>query len=280
MKNLFTLSLCLLTFFESVAQSSLPVVSVIPFSGRGSTEQAKASISAGLTQSRRIRLVDRQTLEKVLDEQRTTTSDVFKDNSTIIKTGQLTGAQYVLEGTVTDVNFGNAKVGDKYYNTCKVAVELKLTDIETGLSESTVLRGGVQSEGQVDEGSAFATLRNDAEMFARRRFPASMQILEILEMSEKKGIVSFRVEGEGLTSKRPQGDAVWDFGGKTQIRITSSREVERPDGSKRTINEEVAMAKIKTVEDGGTAICTVSDGGKKLQELWEKKAPLSLKTTN
>lgn len=280
MKKLVTLTLCLLTFFEGLAQSSLPVVSVIPFSGRGSTEQAKASISAGLTDSRRIRLVDRQTLEKVLEEQRTTTTDVFKDNSTIIKTGQLTGAQYVLEGTVTDVSFGTTKVGDKYYNTCRVAVELKLTDIETGLSESTVIRGGVQSEGNVDEGSAFATLRNDTEMFARRRFPASMQILEILETSEKKGIVSFRVEGEGLTSKRPQGDVLWDFGGKTQIRITSSREVARPDGSKRTVNEEVAMAKIKTVEDGGTAICTVSEGGKKLQELWDKKAPLTLKTTN
>lgn len=280
MKRLYALITWVLISTGVLAQSSLPVVSVLPFGGRGNFDQAKSAITTGLTRSRRIRIVDRQTLDNVLKEQRITTTELFKDNTTIIRTGQLTGAQYVLEGTVTAVNYGNERIGDKYYNTCSVAVELRLTDIESGLSETKLIRGGVRSEGRVEESNALATLVNDAEMFARERFPASMQILEVLEANDKKGIISFRVEGEGLTAKRPMGAGYFDFGGRTQIRITSSRELTRPDGSKRTINEEVALAKIKTVEDGGTAICTVSDGGKKLQELWDKKAPLTLKTTN
>ena len=84
-----------------------------------------------------------------------------------------------------------------------------------------------------------------------------------------------------LTASRASSGILDPSGwGKTLISIINLREVTRADGTIKKVQEEIAIAKIKEVEDGGTAICTVKDGGKRLQELVNQKAQLILKTTN
>ncbi|MGM9506770.1 CsgG/HfaB family protein [Larkinella sp. GY13] len=289
MKVLFTLAAWLFVVPLTMAQvSSQPVVSVFPFKGNYS-DRVTSAVFSGLTSSRRVKTVDSSTLDEIVQQQKKSLDDKY-DQTNAIQAGQLAGAQFMINGEVTAVNFSNQRIGNVTYNNCNVEAKVQVTDLETGVSEFETLQSSSSSSSNSDRdylvNIAMSSLMSKAESFARRKFPASMQILEVLEKSEKKGIISFRVEGEGLTSKASASDGdelPFPFplpGMRTRIIITNQREVARPDGTKRIVNEEVAFAKIKKVEDGGTALCTVTEGGKRLQELWDKQARLMLKTTN
>ncbi|GAA4409203.1 hypothetical protein GCM10023187_32150 [Nibrella viscosa] len=289
MKLLFTLAGWLFLSPLAFAQvSSQPIVSVFPFRGHYS-ERVTSSVFAGLTGSKRVKMVDPTILHEILQQQKVVLNENVNQETTI-QIGKLAGAQFMISGEVTALNFSNQQLGNTVYHNCNVEAKLQLTDIESGTSEFVALQGSSSSSTGDRENLvniAMNSLTNKAENFARRKFPAVMQILEILEQNDKKGIVLFRVEGEGLTAKTSGGSdflplplPLPDFNGRTRIIITNQRVVVRPDGSKRIVQEEVAFAKIKKVEDGGTALCTITEGGKKLQELWDRQARLMLKTTN
>ncbi|GAB2564647.1 hypothetical protein GCM10027190_12400 [Spirosoma areae] len=277
------------TLFAQTTSSSLPVISVFQFNGAATyAPRITSAVNAGLSSSKRVRLVDRTTFDRTMKELQLSATASFRDNTVIVRAGQQTGAQYVLEGNLTSVNFDNQRIGQVNQHTCNIEAQLKLTDIETGVSDFATLKGNSmiadnsRSANETLLRSSLNDLEAEVRTFARKRFPAIMDFLEVTEQNDKKGIVSFRVEGEGLTAKQTgSGGGIADFfGTNTKISIICPREVTRTDGTKRWVREEVARAKITTVEDGGTAICSVTDNGKKLQELIAQKARLVIKTIN
>ncbi|RRB07213.1 hypothetical protein [Larkinella rosea] len=278
MKTYLLLSYKLLFVTFTFAQSSQPLLSVSRFEGeRG--DQVATAVFSGFTNSKRVKMTDPETIAEIGRKGLETT---------IVKT-----PAYLITGRVNAVNFGNhssttTNGKSTYYHDCEVVIELKLTNVVTNETQTRMLSSSRSSTSNHNDAflGAMQGLSSRANSYARERFPATLSILQILEESDRKGIVSFRAEGEGLSVVSSSTDVIiMSIKNKTRISIKHRYEVTRPDGTTRWIEEDAAEAKITKLEgsdetESKTAICSVTKGGEKLRDLWNKKATLVLVTTN
>jgi hypothetical protein len=76
-----------------------------------------------------VNLIDRQNLDRIIDEQKIATSGSYSDND-FVKIGNLTNAQYFLFGTIQKLS------GDRY------SLQLSITDSSTGIRKANFMKNG------------------------------------------------------------------------------------------------------------------------------------------
>src|ERR1700741_2514397 len=101
------------------AQSALPTLAVLDLNDGGSMgpgaqdltglgKGLAAMLTTEMSRNPRVRMVERDRIRSLLDEQRLAASGIA-DDATAIRVGRLLGAQYMLFGSYADV-FGNLRI--------------------------------------------------------------------------------------------------------------------------------------------------------------------------
>jgi curli biogenesis system outer membrane secretion channel CsgG len=146
MRKVFTLAMCL---FAVSAMAAEPGVGVAEFSNDtaaswwygGAGREMASMLSNELSATGKFRVVEREKLQKVLDEQDLAEAGRVK-KSTGAKVGKLTGAKYLIFGTVSafeqntkgtggGISFRGINVGGKKEE-AYVAIDLRVVDTTTG----------------------------------------------------------------------------------------------------------------------------------------------------
>ena len=168
---LFALTLAALATLPPAlrAQDSRPGIAVMPFTNGGSYGQDKQDFQAlekglagmlisELSQNPAARLVDREGVQKIIDEQNLA-KDGRVDAATAAKIGKLVGARYMVMGTFTD-----------FYG--KFRIDARLVDVETS-EILKVVRGDPKLEKREE---VFHLLQSVAEkLMAETKLPPLTQ---------------------------------------------------------------------------------------------------------
>ncbi len=143
------LVLLLSSFLGGMAEAKKPTIGVAEFSNTsgaawwrgGMGWELSGTVSNELSSTEKFTVVERNKLEKVLDEQDLGASGRVKAG-TAAKIGKMTGAQYLVFGTVTSyeeevsgtdggISFGPISLGGKKEN-AYISVDLRVVDTTTG----------------------------------------------------------------------------------------------------------------------------------------------------
>ena len=118
---MFKRSLMLLLFAHIL--NAQEYVAVLEFEGSGMSKIEARNVtdrfSANLQQTRKFKLVERQLLDQILDEQKTQLSGICASDECAVEVGKLANAQYVIAGSVTKT-FG------------LYGISVRLISVETG----------------------------------------------------------------------------------------------------------------------------------------------------
>lgn len=152
MRQMMTLGcivLLLSIVFGGMAEAKKPTIGVAEFSNTsgaawwsgGMGWELSGTVSNELASTEKFTVVERNKLEKVLDEQDLGASGRIK-SGTAAKIGKMTGAQYLVFGTVTSyeedvsgtdggISFGPISIGGKKEN-AYISVDLRVVDTTSG----------------------------------------------------------------------------------------------------------------------------------------------------
>ncbi len=144
-----------------------------------------------LTNSKRFRVVDRTSIDKVHEELELQKSEAFIDSENTAEQGVAVAAQSLVTGHITKIPVYAMKnaLGAVQGYKASVAFQMKIVDVETGLStEATSFQGKASDlmmspESAVTE--AMKSLQSDLEEYFRINFPIKCKIQKIL--ASKKG---------------------------------------------------------------------------------------------
>lgn len=166
------------------------VVGVAAFTCEGSQRYAgliTENVVEMLTNSHRFRVVDRTSIDKIQAELELQKSEAFIDSKNTVTQGVAVAAQKMITGHITKIPVYAIKNGNgtiKGYR-ASVAFQMKIVDVETGLStEATSFQGKtgelmLSPESAVN--SAMASIKNDLENYFRVNFPLTAKIVKILD---------------------------------------------------------------------------------------------------
>ncbi len=161
-------------------------VAILPFDGENKemTLRLETTFESRLTSLGRFQMVTRKEIEKLFDEQHLQLSG-FVDEGTVVKLGEMAGAQYILTGRLN--HSGGHWVTSKYEAT--VSGTIKMIDVSNGtVSFSTPL---LDSEKEADkrekaEQEALDDLVEQMIVEVKKAFPAEM-FRDGLRVLEKDG---------------------------------------------------------------------------------------------
>lgn len=144
-----------------------------------------------LTNAKRFRVVDRQDMKRLQNEQNLQRTEAFLNSTTTVEQDAMMGAQKLLLGTVTKIPIYREKGpnGNVKGYKCSVAFKLKVSDTETGeVTEAVSFEGKctklmLSPESAVQE--AMNTLTEPILEYFRVTFPISTKVLKIKDEAER-----------------------------------------------------------------------------------------------
>ena len=171
-----------------------PVVGVAQFSCDGDSKYASLvteKVVEMLTNTHRFQVVDRTSYDKVHAELEFQKSEAFLDSKNRVEQGVAVGAEKMITGHISKIPVYAIKNTNGTIRGYKasVAFQMKVVDVETGLSTQATSFQGQTSEMMMSPESAVVqsmiSLEGELEEYFRQNFPLEANIVKILE--SKKG---------------------------------------------------------------------------------------------
>lgn len=163
-----------------------------------------------LTNTKRFRVVDRTSRDKIYDELELQKSEAFIDSKNLVEQDVAVAAEKMVTGHIVKIPVYRMKNSDGSVRGYKasVAFQLKVVDVATGLStEATSFQGKASNENLSPESAvtqAMASLQNEISEYFRVNFPITAKISRIL--SEKKGVAQYVLLSAGASQGIHVGD--------------------------------------------------------------------------
>jgi len=196
MKRIVSLFICIAVHsLWGYAQSDTrPVVGVAQFTCDGSSKYAglvTEKVVEMLTNTHRFQVVDRTSYDKVHAELELQKSEAFIDSEHTATQGIAIAAEKMITGHIAKIPVYAMKNSDgsiKGYK-ASVAFQMKVVDVETGLSTEATSFQGQTSEMMMSPESAVTqsmfSLQKELEEYFRKNFPLSAAIVKILESKKE-----------------------------------------------------------------------------------------------
>jgi len=215
MKQAIIILFCALTIqLAAFSQNdSRPIVGVSKFSSEVETKYAGAiteKVIEMLTKSKRFRVADRTSIDKVKDELEFQKSEYFIDSKNTAEQGVLAAADFILTGHIRQINIQRILNADGSIGGYRASLSftLKIDVTSTGVSteaQSFESKGGLKAlspERAVDE--AIRTLSDNLEQYFLNNFPLNSKIVKILTV-KNDGATSVLIAG-GRSFGLKEGD--------------------------------------------------------------------------
>lgn len=182
--------------FKGYAQSNdddRQVVGVAEFSCKGNspyTGLVTEKVVEMLTNSKRFRVVDRTSREKITQELELQKSEAFIDSDNLVEQDVAVAAEKIITGEIVKIPVYRMKNGDGTIRGYKasVAFQMKIVDVATGLStEATSFEGKASDECLSPESAvtmAMMSLQDRMAEYFRINFPITAKLMKIVK--EKK----------------------------------------------------------------------------------------------
>jgi hypothetical protein len=145
-----------------------------------------------LTNSKRFRVVDRTSRDKIDAELELQKNEAFIDSDNLVEQGGAVAAEKMITGEIVKIPVYRMKNGDGSVRGYKasVAFQMKVVDVATGLStEATSFEGKASKECLSPESAvtmAMMSLQSEMEEYFRVNFPVTAKLLKIVK--ENKGV--------------------------------------------------------------------------------------------
>jgi hypothetical protein len=254
-KHFLTLLIVVLCFgLGAFAQADRITVGVAPFSAEKPTPYALAvteKVVEMLTKSKRFKVVDRTSLDKIIAELELQKSEMFLESERLAQQGALLGADYILTGQIRQISVIRLLNDDETVSGYRASVSFTIKIVETATSVSTEAHSfesrGVAKmlspERAVDE--AIRTLTPQLEAYFTENFPIVVPIVKVL--TEKKGVAAQVLISGGKEVGLAVGDKL------TAYMVTQI------DG--KPYPKAIGQLKITALAGNDFAECAVSKGG-------------------
>ena len=163
-----------------------------------------------LTNTKRFRVVDRTSIDKIRDELELQKSEAFLDSKNLVEQDVAVAAEKMITGNIVKIPVYRVKNGDGTTRGYKasVAFQMKVVDVATGLSsEATSFQGKASQENLSPESAvpqAMMSLQDEIYEYFRVNFPVTAKINRIL--SEKNGVAKDVLVSAGLMQGVRVGD--------------------------------------------------------------------------
>lgn len=145
-----------------------------------------------LTNSRRFRVVDRTSRDKIVQELELQKSEAFMDSENLVEQDVAVGAEKLITGEIVKIPVYRIKNRDGSVRGYKasVAFQMKIVDVATGLStEATSFEGKASEECLSPESAvtmAMMSIQDQIAEYFRINFPLRAKLMKILQ--EKNGV--------------------------------------------------------------------------------------------
>lgn len=216
MKKKLILTVLILTLIIGVSTISLaqdvPAVAVVNFGNNTGyripniEDTAAEYISTLLSNKNSLQVVERKKLKNIMTEQNLSQSGIIDNQKTAIQVGKLLGAEYLVTGSLMNLNIDETKFEGYGIETTKVKVSLstniKVLNVNTGVIESGNIYNASntyqgESEYSLDGNGAVRTLVEQIS----RDFAAD---LNFLGEEKKEELKKYKVE----FSSKPKGASI------------------------------------------------------------------------
>jgi hypothetical protein len=203
---------------------------------------------------------------------------------TVMQQEAAKGAQFLISGHVINAQAEQMRADDGNGNItitykAKMSISLKVTELATGqivTTETIEPKAGNSMLGSIGIGAtspeqaiskAIKNIEDKVDEFVDRNFPQSFSIVEIQEKDNKGNATKVLIAG---------GSA---FGLKKSDKLKVVELVEIDVNGKKLIRKkEIGELKIIKVEDENFSICSVNSGGLEINNKFEAKARLQIRT--
>ncbi len=145
-----------------------------------------------ITNTKRFVVVDRTSLDKVRGEMDLQMGEEFIGSKNIAKQGVAVGAEKIIAGEINKLpilaikNSAGGVIGYK----CNVSFQMKIIDVETGISTEAVSFYGKTSEMMLSPESAVTSvmqsMQGQIEEYMRQNFPIKGSVLRVLSINKGK----------------------------------------------------------------------------------------------
>ncbi len=163
-----------------------------------------------LTNTKRFRVVDRTSIDKIQDELELQKSEAFMDSKNLVEQDIAVGAQKMITGHIVKIPVYCIRNSDGTIRGYKasVAFQMKVVDVATGLStQATSFEGKASKENLSPESAvtqAMSSIQDEIYEYFRINFPVTAKISRIL--SEKNGVAQSVLISAGLKQGIRVGD--------------------------------------------------------------------------
>ena len=214
MKKILSFTIMLACSLVGYAQADTrPVVGVAQFTCEQEspyTGLVTEKVVEMLTNTKRFRVVDRTSIDKIRDELELQKSEAFLDSKNLVEQDVAVAAEKMITGNIVKIPVYRVKNGDGTTRGYKasVAFQMKVVDVATGLSsEATSFQGKASQENLSPESAvtqAMMSLQDEIYEYFRVNFPVTAKINRIL--SEKNGVAKDVLVSAGLMQGVRVGD--------------------------------------------------------------------------
>lgn len=187
---------CILRGYAQPVDDDRQVVGVAEFSCKENspyTGLVTEKVVEMLTNSKRFRVVDRTSRDKIVQELELQKSEAFIDSENLVEQDVAIAAEKMITGEIVKIPVYRIKNGDGSVRGYKasVAFQMKVVDVATGLStEATSFEGKASDECLSPESAvtmAMMSLEDEISEYFRINFPVTAKLMRILK--EKNGTV-------------------------------------------------------------------------------------------
>ena len=185
---------CIFKGYAQLSDDDRQVVGVAEFSCKENSPYiglVTEKVVEMLTNSKRFRVVDRTSREKITQELELQKSEAFIDSENLVEQDVAVGAEKMITGEIIKIPVYRMKNGDGTVRGYKasVAFQMKIVDVATGLStEATSFEGKASDECLSPESAvtmAMMSLQDRMAEYFRINFPITAKLMKIVK--EKKG---------------------------------------------------------------------------------------------
>lgn len=212
-----------------------------------------------LTNSKRFRVVDRTSRDKITEELDLQKSEAFIDSENLVEQDVAVAAEKMITGEIVKIPVYRIKNGDGSVRGYKasVAFQMKVVDVATGLStEATSFEGKASNECLSPESAvtmAMMSLQEDIASYFRLNFPVTAKLMKILQ--EKDGMAKTIL----IKAGQKQGVKVGD--------LFNVESIEMLEGE--VLPTTLGVAKVTALKGESYSECKIEKkGGKEIYELF------------
>lgn len=188
------MTVCILKGYAQSNEDERQVVGVSEFSCKENspyTGLVTEKVVEILTNSKRFRVVDRTSRDKIVQELELQKSEAFIDSENLVEQDIAVAAEKMVTGEIVKIPVYRIKNGDGSVRGYKasVAFQMKIVDVATGLStEATSFEGKASDECLSPESAvtmAMMSIQDEISDYFRFNFPVIGKLMKILD--EEKG---------------------------------------------------------------------------------------------